>query len=190
MKKSVLLVVFLFSTTVGLCQTGKDTIVYNLPTVDGKLIYTGGAELKNKASYSVAKKWLFGYFNLSEANATTPLAKHDTTNLTLRRGLLDYYVKPGLIKINFIAIANIKINLTANKYTYKIDSIYFRPKNNVLNELGYQNSPEYLIELYKQKHLGLFTSMQLDRNMIRKYLSAINAAVLECITSLNKAMAN
>jgi hypothetical protein len=30
-------------------QTGKDTVVYNLPTVDGHLVYTGSISLKNKS---------------------------------------------------------------------------------------------------------------------------------------------
>lgn len=194
MCRSVLLVLFLFAAMTSFCQTGKDTVVYNLPVVNGKLIYTGSVDLKNRNKMSIdtaAKNWLLEYFKDDYLKwYPTNLPKNDTDYITLRRGFFPYYARPGYINIRFYAILNLKISVVANKYIYRIDSIYFRPQNNMLNALGYENDPEYLINLYKKKHLGLFTSMSLDRNMIRKYLSALNKAILDCITSLNKAVAN
>lgn len=196
MNRIILLILLLFITTVGFAQRAKDTLIYNLPMVNDKLQYDGSIDVKghNRAELSaIAKKWLFTYFKenkLSDANATLTPSKTDTTTFTLYQGLLEYHVTPGWISIPFYAIINIQVKCTKNNYTYRISDIYFRPQNGVLNAMGYQKDPNYLIKIYKQKHLGLKHIIDLDRNMIRKYLSHLNTAVLDCIASLNKAMAN
>jgi hypothetical protein len=191
MNKLLLIVLFLFVTKAGFAQKDKDTVVYNLPVVDGKLVYTGSVNLNghDRAKLdSNAKNWLNSYFKYHQRDTLSK--DKDTTNSVLNWGILEYHVTPGLISIPFYAIITVKINCNNDSYSYKIFDIHFRPQNGTLNAIGYQRDPDYLIGLYKQKHIGFITSMSIDRKMIREYLSKTNSAILNCIASLNKAMAN
>jgi hypothetical protein len=196
MNKTLLLLLLLFITKTGFAQKPKDTLIYNLPVVNGKLIYTGYADVKgrDKAELdSIAKKWVLSYFKdnqLTEASGTPILTPNDTTSIILNQGLLKYKIKPGMVNITFYTIITLKMGCVNNYYNYEISNIFFRPKSGVLNAWGYQNSPEYLITIFKRKHLDFWTAMNVTRNQIREYLDKMNEAVRNCIASLNKAMAN
>ena len=172
-------------------QANKDSLIYQLPVVNGKLVYTDSVSVNKfgkTALDSMAKKWFKGYFPRYQSKPVGQAA--DTNSSIFNRAILAYKIRPGWISIDFEAVVFIKITCGDNYYKYKIYEIYFRPANGALNKVGYQNDPEYLIKLYKQKHLGFMTSMNLSRGMIREYLFKTNAAILACIISLNKAMAN
>ena len=175
-------------------QTAKDTLIYNLPVINNKLIYEGNGktEGRNKADLdSLLKNWIQSYFNLHKLTAdqaTIIPANNDTTGVILSQGILEYKVRPGMVNIDFVAIIRIKVLVTDGWYSYKIDRIFFRPKNGTLNAMGYQNDPEYLIREYKKKHIGFWTAWNVTRKQMREYLSTMNAAIRSCISSLNNTM--
>jgi hypothetical protein len=192
MKRLLLIVLFLFIAKTGLAQKDKDTVVYNLPVVDGKLVYTGTVNVTGHNSAkldSSAKKWVTSHFKYHEPD-TLSKDKDTTAISVLSWAAIEYHIKPGLISIPFYLIITIKVNCQNNSYSYKIFNIYFRPQSRALSTIGYQRDPSYLIMLYKQKHIGFIHSMSIDRSMIREYLSGTNSAIRDCIASLNKAMAN
>jgi len=196
MNRFQIILLFLLLTNAVFGQKKRDTLIYNLPVVNDKLIYEGSRSVigRNRAELdTLAKNWYFTYFKNSQINEKkNPLITTgtDTSSFLLNRGVILFHVKPGLINISFLALIRVKVTCTDFHYSYKIDSILFRPQNNTLNALGYQNDPEYLIKIYKRKHLGLSTAMDVTRGQIREYLSKMNATIRECIASLNKAMAN
>jgi hypothetical protein len=107
---------------------------------------------------------LFTLNNVSTGKAEIILLTGDTTGIALNNGEFDFKVRPGMVNINFVMIVNIKVLVTDSSYSYKIDHIFFRPKSYNLNSIGYQNDPEYLIKVYKRKHLGLATSWNVTRD--------------------------
>jgi len=196
MIKTLLPGLFLLCSTAVLAQQDKDTLIYNLPVVNGKLIYSGigKAAGRNRSTLdTIAKNWFHSYFKLDESSeekaAIMPLS-NDTSLFLLNNGVLGYKTKPGMVNISFVAIIRIELSCTDNYYSYKIDHIFFRPKSGALNAMGYQNDPEYLIKVYKRKHLGFWTAWNVSRGQIRDYLHNMNTAVRSCIASLNKAMVN
>jgi hypothetical protein len=196
MKIAVIIVSCLFIAKVAFAQKTADAIINDMPMVGGRLVYGGAVEVKNhkrKLLDSVGKQWLFNYFKdnkLSDANGKFTPALDDTSRLTLRGGLINFRIAPGMIKIDFYAFVNLKFKCVNEKYFYQIDSIYFRPKKAALNTLGFQNNPEYLLKLYKQKHFGLWDYMQIPKSSISRYLLGLDMAIQECIASLNNAMSN
>jgi len=191
MNKLLLLLSFLLLSAASFAQTGKDTIVYNLPVVNGHLLYADSINVKGRSAAQLdtaAKHWFLGYFK--NYRLLKLADKKDTANFIFSEALLEYYLTPGLVPIKFFAIITLQIDCRNSNYNYKIYNIYFRPKSDFLNSVGYQNDPDYLISIYKQKHLGFGTSVVVDRKQIRNYLGHMNIEVRKCITSLNKAMAN
>ena len=192
--RKFLFLVFLFAPKVDYAQTAKDTLIYNLPVINNKLIYEGNGKVagRNKADLdSLLKTWIQSYFNLRNLaadQATIIPLDSDTTGVVLSQGMLEYKVRPGMVNIDFVAIIRIKVLVTDGWYSYKIDRIFFRPKNSTLNAMGYQNDPEYLINEYKKKHIGFWTAWNVTRGQMREYLSTMNTAVRNCISSLNNAM--
>ena len=173
-----------------------DTVINNLPIVNDKIIYNGEREIKgrDKATLdSIAKKWFISYFTLNQLSAdkaTSVGMESDTAGVLLNRAFIEYKVRPGWVDIPFILIARVKVSVWDGHYSYTIDDIHFRPKNNTLAGIGYQNDPDYLAKTYKRKHLGLATAWVVTRKQIREYLGTMNKTVRGCITSLNNAMAN
>jgi hypothetical protein len=196
MPRLLTIIFLLLSINTALAQKPKDTLIYNLPVVNDKLIYQGNGTINGKsrpALEAATKNWFASYFKANDLGEPyTPFVTigNDTSSFLLKRGILEYKVKPGMANINFVALIRIKVACTDNHYSYKIDSILFRPKNNTLNGIGYENDPNYLISIYKRKHLGISTAWEVSRGQIREYLGKINGAVRDCIASLNKAMAN
>jgi hypothetical protein len=189
MNKILPVLLFLLFAEAGFAQ--KDTVVTNLPMVDGKLVYSGSVNITARDSIaldSTANNWLKSYFKYHRPCPSPPVEA--TTGSISSQAVLEYKVKPGLINIPYYGIINILITCKNNSYSYKIYDIHFRPKSGTLNAIGYERNPEYLIALYKQKHIGLIKSMSIDKHEIRNYLSNMNSAVLECIASLKKAMTN
>jgi hypothetical protein len=155
---------------------------------NGKLIYAGKittSGLKKATLDSTAVKWFRGYFKYYRPY---PTAAPDSNCTVYDEAIFEYKINPGMVYIPFYARVTFKIKCSDNGYEYNISDIYFRPQNGVLNAIGYQRDPSYLINLYKKKHLGLFTSMSIDRSMIRKYISATDSAITSCIASLKAAM--
>lgn len=193
-KKTFVITLLQFAVSTAFAQKPKDTLIYNLPTVNDHLIYEGTAKVqgRNKATLdSLARAWFFDYFRMNNLSADSTMSissVNDTTSTALNRGMIEYKVRPGMVNITFIAFINIKVSVADNSYSYKIDHIFFRPKNATLNSVGYQNDPEYLIKVYKKKHLGLATAWNVTRGQIREYLSMMNAVVRSCIASLNSRM--
>jgi hypothetical protein len=190
MKRYLITAVLALLLRCALAQEVKDSLVYHLPMVNDKLIYTDTVKVTGKKALldSVATAWFKNYFqNYRPYPADREV---DAGATVFDQAMLEYKVSPGLIAINYFAAVAIKITCGNNFYTYKIYEISFQPKNGVLNTIGYQKDPEYLIRLCKKKHLGLITSMSLSRGMIREYLDKMNTAIIACIASLNGAMAN
>ncbi|TFF33299.1 hypothetical protein [Mucilaginibacter psychrotolerans] len=190
MKRYLITAVLTLLLKCALAQNVKDSLVYQLPMVNDQLIYKDTVKVTGNKTLldSAAGAWFKSYFqNYRPYPADREV---DTSAAVFDQAMLTYKVSPGLIAIDYFAAVSIKITTGNNFYTYKIYEISFRPKNGVLNKIGYQNDPEYLIKLYKRKHLGLITSMSLSRGMIREYLDKMNTAVIACIASLNRAMAN
>ena len=194
MNRLFLLVLFFLIAKAGFAQQ-KDTLISNLPMVNGRLVYADSIKIEshNRSTLdSAAKSWFAGYFKYHQPDT---LSKDKDINSTiLSQGLLEFRIATSslaLIKYNFYLIITIKVDCKDNYYTYKIFDIYFRPKSDFFYKVGYyQSSPDYLIGLYSKKHLGLVAGMNLGRKKIREYLKCTNDAVLACIASLNKAMAN
>lgn len=191
MNRLLLIVLFLLSANKIFAQKDKDTTVYNLPEVNGKLVYKDSIFVKGRSDVmldSLAKKWFNGYFKYWQSDT---LSKDRVKNCSvLAQGVLEYTARPGLLNIPYFAIISIMIKCNDDGYVYEIHDILFRPQNGILYRIGYERDPEYLINLYKQKHIGLIKAMSIDRGMIRNYLSSMNTAVLNCIASLKKAMTN
>jgi len=186
--KPALLFFFLLAFNAAFAQ--KDSIVYKIPMVGDKVVYSGTVTVNNKSAAQLdaaSKSWLDSYFKY-HLPAAAP-AGADTTKL-YNKAMIQYKVRPGMVNIPFYCQFIISVSCKDNQYSYRISDIFFRPKSNTLNGMGYQNKPEYLIEVGKKKHLGLSTAMNVTRGQIREYLTKMNAAILECIASLNKAMAN
>jgi hypothetical protein len=184
--RNLFIFVFLFSTKISFAQYGKDTIIYNLPIVNDKLIYKDSVAVPNKNQSILseeAKKWFNDYYKYHE---TKP--GQSSIDTLLGHGTIACTFKPGIINIPFYQAATIFIICKDGYYKYSIYNIYFWPQNKTLNTIGYENNPEELIKLYKQKHIGLVRSMTIDRNMIRKYISTMNTNIRASIVSLNKAM--
>lgn len=186
--KLVLLAAFLLASNVIFAQ--KDSIVYKIPMDGDKVVYSGTVAVSNKNKVTldtVSKAWLKGYFKY--LRPATPSDNQDTSSV-FSQGLLEYKVRPGMVNIPFFCQLTIRVTCKDNQYNYRISDIYFRPQNGFLNAVGYQNSPDYLVKVGRKKHLGLGTSWNVTRGQIREYLTRMNTAILECIASLNKAMAN
>jgi hypothetical protein len=190
MNKLLPVILLLLMAVPGFAQQGNDSLIYNLPTINNKLVYTDSIIVQGRDSImldSMAKKWFNSYY--ADHQPDTIQGKNIKSSV-VAQGILLYNVTPGLISIPFYAVVSVQINCRNNGYTYKMFNIHFRPKNGVVNAIGYQNDPDYLIKLYKQKHIGLITSMNINRGMIRKYLAAMNNTVQTSIAALNKAMTN
>lgn len=186
--KPFLLSFFLLAFNAAFAQ--KDSIVYKIPTEGDKVVYSGTVNVNNISGAqleAISKNWLDSYFKY-HLPAAAPTGA-DTTRL-YNRATIEYKVRPGMVNIPFYCHFIISITCKDNQYSYRISDIYFRPKNNTLNSIGYENSPDYLVKIGKRKHLGLATSWNVTRGQIREYLTKMNDAILACIASLNKAMTN
>jgi hypothetical protein len=66
MYKSLVILVFLFLVSKASAQKAKDTLIYNLPVVNDKLIYQGAGSVpgRDKATLdSLAKSWVYGFLH-------------------------------------------------------------------------------------------------------------------------------
>jgi hypothetical protein len=192
MNRPLFIALFLLIANTGLAQKGKDTTVYNLPVVNGKLVYADSIKVQghNKSVLdSAAKKWLAGYFQYHWADTLSK--DKDNESCVLTKGLLEFRAPPNSIRAvyyDYYLLVTIKIDCKDGYYTYKVFDTYFRPKSGFFNKVViHPTSSDYLIDIYKKKHYGFMT---IDGSTIRYYLACVNTAILNCIASLNKAMAN
>ncbi|MDB5089532.1 MAG: hypothetical protein JWR09_3526 [Mucilaginibacter sp.] len=193
MNRAIILILFLIITKTGLAQNGKDTIVFKLPVVNGKLTYTDsiGVQGHNKAVLdSAAKKWINSYFKYHWADT---VSKHkDARSSVLSWGILEFRAPPNSMRVVYYSYylwVTIKINCEDGYYTYKISDACFRPQSNFFNKIVvHPTNADWLIDIYKKKDYGLMHHF--DGSTIRYYLSGVNTAIVNCIASLNKAMAN
>ena len=186
MNRLLIILLLLLFAKISFAQNPKDTMVTNVPTVNGRILYTDSLMVKGRSKHvldSIAQNWYISYF-------FHRLPEKDTLNSIYGRGLLEYKVKPGMINIDYEAALTVQITCKDGWYKYQMYDIKFRPKSGVLNDVGYQNDPEYLIKIYKQKHLTFAQGWNVTRGQIRDYVSKMNRAVKACIASLNKTMAN
>jgi len=184
--KLILIASFLLLSNVVFAQ--KDSIAFKIPTEGDKVVYNGTVTVANKNRVmldTAAKAWLKSYFKYR--NPATPADTQDTSAV-FSQGLLEYKVKPGMVNIPFTCQITIRVTCRENNYTYRISDIYFRPKSEFLNAVGYENSPDYLVKIGKRKHLGLGTSWNVTRGQIREYLTKMDINIRACIASLNQAM--
>lgn len=194
MNKLLLVALLLLITKTGFSQTGKDTLVYNLPLVNGKLTYTDSVRVKghNKAELdTAAKKWFADYFKY--AIPDTLAEDKDPNSIILNKTGIDFKIANNgyTVKYSFLLIENIKINCVDGGYTYKITNIYYMPKSSFVRHFTvYQTSPEFLIGLYKDKHRSFMSSLDFGKKQIIGYLSITDNKIKACIASLNKAMTN
>jgi len=192
MNRSILIILFLLIANADFAQKGKDTVVYNLPVVNGRVVYTDSINIKGKSKAvldSAVQRWFTGYFKSYRPDT---LAKdRDANSNILSQVLLEFRNSPNSYRIvyyNFYLIMTIKVNCKDGYYTYTIFDIFFRPKSGFVNAvIVHPTNMEYLIELYKKKHRGLYS---LDKSTIRSYLFNVNSVIQTCIASLNKAMIN
>jgi len=189
MSKTLSLILLLLLAKTCFAQKAKDTLVYNLPVINDKLIYTDSIEVKGRDSISLdstAKKWFKDYYIVHQADTTQG---KNIKGSIVSQGILEFYLSPNLYRVPFYMVVSVQINCWNNHYSYKMCNIHFRSKSGFLNTIyNYPSDPEYLIKQYKQKHLGLLDINM--RHMTRARLSAMNKVVRASIVSLNKAMAN
>jgi Domain of unknown function (DUF4468) with TBP-like fold len=195
MNKYLFSVLFLFMSIAAFAQSDKDSVINSLPVVDGKLVYTDSVNVKNQSKAhldSIAKKWFAGYFKYYRADTVSK--DKDINSTILKQGALEFRMATtslALVKYDFFLVITFKINCKDDYYTYKISDTYFMPKDRFFRvAIYYESSPDYLIGLYKQKHMGLGPSVNFGRKKIREYLTRTNNAIQACIASLNKAMTN
>ncbi|ASU33441.1 hypothetical protein [Mucilaginibacter xinganensis] len=193
MSRTVILILFLIIAKTGLAQKGKDTIVYKLPVVNGKLMYADSIQVKghNKSVLdSAAKKWISNNFKY-HWNDTLSKDK-DVRSSVLSWAILEFRAPPNSMRVvyyNYYMRITIKISCEDDYYTYKIYEAYFRPKSGFFNKVVvHPTSADWLIDIYKKKDYGLMHNF--DGSTIRYYLSAVNTAIINCIASLNQAMKN
>jgi hypothetical protein len=189
-KRYQLVLFFFFLLAFNAAFAQKDSIAYKIPTEGDKVVYSGTVAVNNKSAAqldAISKSWMDSYFKY-HLPAAAPIGA-DTTKL-YNKATIEYKVRPGMVNIPYYCQFIISITCKDNQYSYRISDIYFRPKSNTLNGIGYKNSPDYLVKIGKRKHLGLAISWDITRGQIREYLSKMNTAMLECIASLNKAMNN
>jgi hypothetical protein len=191
---SLILLLLLIANTI-FAQKDKDSVVNNLPVVNGKLIYTDSITVKGHSRATLdnaAKKWLAAFFEYQRPDTLSK--DKDTNSSVLSQGILKFRMTTtslALVKYDFYLVITIKVDCKDNYYTYKIFDIFFVPKSRFFRAvIYYQDSPEYLIGLYHKKHLGLEPALDMGRKKIREYLTRVNDAITACISSLNKAMAN
>jgi hypothetical protein len=189
--KRILFVIFLFLVKAGFAQTGKDTVVYNLPVVDGKLIYADSVEVKghNKAKLdSISKKWLdtcFIYYR-SDTSAQGRDAKYSVSS----QGVVMFNMRGTVLKLDYYCLMTLHVICKDNGYSYSISDLHLKPKSGFYYSVQGGRDPDYLIALYKKKHWSLKEVYEYDRPMIRNHLLPMNTRILAFIASLNKAMAN
>lgn len=190
MSRIVLTAMLIFMVIAGFAQKEKDSIVYQMPMVNGRVVYTGSVNVENRSKAaldSVAEKWIPGYF---EHYWIDTLTKDKDTAGIVDMGLLEFRASPnfsGLVKYKFYLKVSIAINCEENRYTYRIFDIQFRPKSRFFNVVVYHpTTPEYLINYYKKKHRNILSNF--DPTAIKNYLTCVNSAVTACIASLKKAM--
>jgi hypothetical protein len=184
---------------VAFAQARKDTVdnqdafIYQMPMVSGHLIYADTVILNNHNKTqldSAAKKWFSGYFKYYRPDTLSK--DSDRNSAILNQAAVTFKMTTtslSLVKYNFYLIFSIKINCTDNKYTYKIFDIYFVPKSDLFRNISYyQHSPDYLIGIYKQKHLSMVNSINMGRKKVREYLKNTDDGIRASITSLNLAM--
>ncbi|WP_144910823.1 DUF4468 domain-containing protein [Mucilaginibacter frigoritolerans] len=195
MNKWLLCLMFLLVSIAASAQKDKDSLVNSLPVVNGKLTYSDSISVKgrNKATLdSTAKKWFAGYFKYHQVDTLSK--DKDVSSSVLSQGVLEFRIATtslALVKYDFYLIITLKINCNDGNYTYKIFDTYFMPKNQFFRRvIVYQNSPDYLIGLYKQKHMGFGPSINYGRKKVREYLKCTDDAIQACIASLNTAMTN
>jgi hypothetical protein len=186
MNRLLIIILLLLCSRISFAQNPRDTMVTNVPTINNRILYTDSLVVQGRNKQmldSIARNWYTNYF-------TVRLPEKDTLKSICGRGALYYKVKPGMINIDYEAIITVQITCEDNKYKYQVYDINFRPRSNTLSAIGYQRDPEFLIKAYKQKHLSFATAWNVSRGQIRDYISKMNKAIQECISSLNKAMAN
>ncbi|MES2110443.1 MAG: DUF4468 domain-containing protein [Bacteroidota bacterium] len=195
MNRWLIVLFFLLTTSVVLAQNEKDTLVYKMPVIDGKLIYKDSIELKGRKKTmmdSVAKKWFFSYFKYYKKDTSS--RDKGLSGIILDKAAVEFRMSTtsvALVKYDFYLIFTLQVNCADGYYTYKIFDIFFTPKSSLFRSVGYyQQSPEYLLGLYKQKHLGFGPAINMGRKKIREYLTNTDNGIRACIASLNKAMAN
>jgi len=185
-KKILILSFFLLAAEFGFAQT--DTL--NMPMHDGKLEYTGTIPISNKTNFQLdttAKGWF---------NRYVPYRKYidsNTNSSVLAQGALEFRMTTtslAMVKYTFLLCFDIQIDCKNNSYSYKISNIFFTPRNEFFRKVViHETSPEYLIDLYHKKHMGFANSINLGRKKVREYLTRTNDTILDCIASLNQAMA-
>ncbi|MBB6108446.1 DUF4468 domain-containing protein [Mucilaginibacter lappiensis] len=189
MSKTLFLILMLLIAKTCFAQKAKDSIVYNLPVINDKLIYTDSIEVKGRDSISLdtmAKKWFNSYYVAHQADTTQG---NNVKGSVVCQGILEYSLAPNLYRVPFYMVVSVQINCWNNHYSYKMCNIHFRSKSGLLNAIyHYPSDPEYLIKQYKQKRRGVLDINA--RHMTRARLSAMNNVVLASIASLHKAMAN
>ncbi|HEX3383972.1 MAG TPA: hypothetical protein VHS53_02230 [Mucilaginibacter sp.] len=186
--KLIFLAAFLLLSNAIFAQ--KDSIAFKIPTESDKVVYKGIVTVNGKSRVvldTAAKTWLKVYFKYFRQ--ATPADTQDTSAV-FSQGMLEYKVRPGMVNIPFFCQVTIRVTCKDGSYTYRISDIYFRPQNEFLNNIGYENSPDYLVKIGKRKHLGLAISWNVTRDQIREYLTKMDANIRDCIASLNKAMNN
>ena len=186
MNRLLIILLLLLFAKISFAQSPKDTKVTNVPTINGRILYIDSLVVKGRNKHvldSIAQNWYISYF-------FHRLPEKDTLNSIYGRGLLEYKVKPGMINVDYEAAITVQITCKDGWYKYQFYDIKFKPKSDAVGVLGYQRDPEYLIKIYKQKHLTFAEEWNVTRSQIRDYISKMNKAVKECIASLNKTMAN
>jgi len=195
MNRWLIVLSFLLAANVALAQNEKDSLVYKMPVINGKLIYKDSVELKGGKKVvmdSIAKKWFLGYFKYYKTDTSSK--DKGLPGTILNRAAVVFRMTTtsvALVKYDFYLIFTLNVNCSDGYYTYKIFDIFFTPKSGLFRAVGYyQQSPEYLLGLYKQKHLGFGPAINFGRKKICEYLTNTDNGIRACIASLNKAMAN
>jgi hypothetical protein len=192
MNKWLLCLMFLLISVSAFAQKNKDSLVNNMPVIDGKLTYTDSITVKDRNGVvldSLAKKWFNGYFKYHWTDSLTN--GQNAPGSVLSKAILEFRASPNSYKIvyyNYIVLITIKIDCKEGYYTYKISDVYFRPKNGFLNKVViHPASADKVLDDYKKKNYSFW---HIDGATLRNYLNCIDTSIRNCIASLNTAMTN
>ena len=191
MNRLMLIILFFLVTNASFGQADKDSILREMPMVNGRLVYSDSVRVDghNRAKLdSNAKKWLSGIGHVQD----TLSADKDANSSVLSWCATEFKMTTtsvALVKYKFYLIMVIDVDCFDGYYKYKVFNIYFKPESKLFRIAGYyQMSPEYLIGLLQKDHMGLEPSVDMGRKKIREYLANTNDGVRRAIASLNEGM--
>ena len=105
MNRILFIALLLLFAKISFAQSPKDTMVTNVPTINGRILYTDSLVIKGRSKHvldSIAQNWYISYF-------FHRVPEKDTLNSIYGRGMLEYKVKPGMVNVDYEAANTVQI---------------------------------------------------------------------------------